>query len=131
MRAWKSALPLALLGLGASLVEGMPSAENMHKLMSSSGHAHKRCPYADIQDQHVNKRGLDKRFLVNSLKEPIDSMHRLLADFKRQHTHEKYQSPETTLFSLPTLRTETSVDHARGLMPWQTMVTFHVMALCP
>ena len=131
MRAWKSALPLALLGLGASLVEAMPSAENMHKLMSGSGHAHKRCPYADIQDQHVNKRGLDKRFLVNSLKEPIDSMHRLLADFKRQHTHEKYQSPETTLSSLPNLRRETNVDHARVLMQWQTTPTSPVAVLCP
>ena len=129
MRAWKSALPLALLGLGASLVEGMTSAENMHKLMSGSGHAHKRCPYADIQDQHA-KRGLDKRILVNSLKEPVDSMYSLLTDFKRQHTHGKYQSLETTLSTLPTLRRETSVDHALVLMRWQTMLTSPVAVLC-
>lgn len=130
MRAWKSALPLALLGLGASLVEGMPSAENMHKLMSGSGHAHKRCPYANMQDQHF-KRGLDKRFLMNSLKEPVDSMYGFLSDYKRQHTHGKYQSPETTLSSLPNLRRETNVDHARVLMQWQTTPTSPVAVLCP
>lgn len=72
MRAWKSALLLAILGLGASIVDAMPTADNLHKLMNGS-HIPKKCPYSDIQNQKVNGK-LDKRLLVNSLKNPVDSM---------------------------------------------------------
>ncbi|KAJ9249975.1 hypothetical protein DTO195F2_8345 [Paecilomyces variotii] len=73
MRVWDSFLSLTLLGAGASVVGAMPTAENMAKLMSGSSSglaAAKRCPYADIQAQVKEK--LDKRFLINSLREPVD-----------------------------------------------------------
>ncbi|ODM14756.1 hypothetical protein SI65_09750 [Aspergillus cristatus] len=71
MRVWKSALPLALLGMGASIVDAMPTADNLHKLMNGAGQIPKNCPYSDIQGGSV-KSSLNKRLLVNSLKTPVD-----------------------------------------------------------
>ncbi|KAL1849777.1 hypothetical protein Plec18167_008462 [Paecilomyces lecythidis] len=73
MKISDSFLSLTLLGAGASVVGAMPTAENMAKLMSGSSSglaAAKRCPYADLQAQVKEK--LDKRFLVNSLSDPVD-----------------------------------------------------------
>jgi hypothetical protein len=70
MRAWKSVAALALLGLSSCLVEAMPTAENLHKMMAESGHIDKRCPFASISDEPQDD--LAKRFLLKSMKSPID-----------------------------------------------------------
>ncbi|KAF7162398.1 hypothetical protein CNMCM6106_009372 [Aspergillus hiratsukae] len=57
----KAIISLAVLGLG-SLVSGFPD----HK----GGSAHKRCPYAALKGKEDAE--LQKRFLVNSMSEPID-----------------------------------------------------------
>lgn len=74
MRAWKSALPLALLGMGASIVDAMPTADNLHKLMNGAGQIPKNCPYSDVQGGSV-KSSLNKRLLANSLKTPVNGMY--------------------------------------------------------
>lgn len=69
-------MPLALIGLGASIVDAMPTADNLHKLMNGSGQIPKNCPFSDIQGGSV-KSSLNKRLLVNSLKTPVDGMYSL------------------------------------------------------
>lgn len=73
MWAWKSAWPLVLLGLGTSLVDAMPTAENLNALMDGSARIPKRCPFSDMQDQETHG-GLEKRLLADSPKSPVDGM---------------------------------------------------------
>lgn len=71
----KLSLPAALL-LGSSLVNALPTAENLHQLRSGTADpkAVKRCPFADIPDS-VNEHGVDKRLLLSSLNTPVDGMY--------------------------------------------------------
>lgn len=77
MKAWKSALPLVLLGLGGSLVDAMPTAENLNAFMGGSAKIPKNCPFSDTKKQESHG-GLEKRLLVNSLKSPVDGMRAVL-----------------------------------------------------
>ena len=55
MRSWKLSVPIALLGMGSSLVTAFPT-EAMRNMMAASGHNNgKRCPFGHDSDQ-VQKR---------------------------------------------------------------------------
>jgi hypothetical protein len=71
MRTSKSIQFLLALGLG-SLVRTLATEENLHKMVGVIGHTDKRCPYSDMHCQV--KAGEHKRFLVDSMSSPIDSI---------------------------------------------------------
>lgn len=75
MKTWKSALTLGLLGLSASLVDAMPTEDNLNQLAKGSVEIPKECPLSKVRDGEPHS-SLEKRFLVNSLKTPVNGMRR-------------------------------------------------------
>lgn len=74
MKMWKSALTLGLLGLSVSLVDAMPTEDNLNQLAKGSVKIPKECPLSKVRDGEPHS--LEKRFLVNSLKTPVNGMRR-------------------------------------------------------
>lgn len=73
MKASKSALTLGLLGLGASFVDATPTAGNLDQLAKGSVQIPKECPLSKMRDGEPHS-SLEKRLLVNSLKDPVNGM---------------------------------------------------------
>lgn len=62
--------PLSLI----NLVSAFPGQMNGHNGHSGHQDIHKRCPYANAQDQAKPKTEHEKRFLLSLIKSPVDSM---------------------------------------------------------
>lgn len=75
MKVWDSALVLGILGLSASLVDATPTADNLDQLAKGSAQIPKECPLSKMRNGEPHS-SLEKRFLVNSLKSPVNGMHR-------------------------------------------------------
>lgn len=75
MKVWDSALVLGIVGLGASLVDATPTAENLNQLAKGSVQVPKECPLSKLRDGEP-RSSLEKRLLVNSMKAPVNGMPR-------------------------------------------------------